>query len=181
MYCHDARSQPYASSSSDNFYNHYLEILNQNCGIRTFYSTYIISEQHIPFLGECTSFLHFFSHTIQPSLLILSSIMLYYTHMAMQKLNISVAMEGFFKNRHCTIESFIIYSANINYLPCARQCARLLRYVIKQKVKRIQAAVELSSWTQLRQRQIIKRTVSYVVYYKVGFALKIAEEGDWEC
>ena len=101
--------------------------------------------------------------------------------MALQKLNIGVAMEGFFKNRHCTIESFIIYSANINYLPCARQCARLLRYVIKQRVKRIQAALELSSWTQLRQRQIIKRTVNYVVYYKAVFALKTAEEGDWEC
>lgn len=63
-----------------------------------------------------------------------------------------VAIEGLFKNRHCTVQNFIIYSVNINYLPCARQCARLLRYIIKQKLKRIQTAVELSSWTQQRQR-----------------------------
>lgn len=141
-----------------------LELWHQNIVpylhyIRTtlyFWGVHILS----PIFSLCNS--PFISHTSKDYTLV-------YLH---DNAKTHTANEGLFKNRRCTIENFIIYSVNINYLPCARQCARLLRYIIKQKLKRIQTAIELSSWTQQRQRQIIKRAVNYAVYQKVGFCSK---------
>lgn len=52
----------------------------------------------------------------------------------------------------CTIENFIIYSVNINYLPCARQCARLLRYIIKQKLKGFRLLLSLVGHSRDRDK-----------------------------